>query len=136
MSESVKNSKRQFRNISLVDLTRYRFPIGSIVSILHRISGAFMFLLLPLILWLLDKSLYSEISFDYFKGVTEHWFVRLVMLVLVWAYLHHVCAGVRHLLMDMHMGLDKPTSKQSGILVLSVSLTLTALIALKLFGAF
>jgi succinate dehydrogenase / fumarate reductase cytochrome b subunit len=136
MSESVKNSKRQFRNISLVDLTRYRFPIGSIVSILHRISGAFMFLLLPLILWLLDESLTSEISFEHFKGVTEHWFVRLILLGLVWAYLHHVCAGVRHLLMDMHMGLDKPTSRQSGILVLSISLTLTVLVALKLFGAF
>jgi len=136
MSESVKNSKRQFRNIGLVDLTRYRFPIGSIVSILHRISGALLFLSLPAMLWLLQQSLYSEIAFEYFKGVTSHWFVRLLLLALVWAYLHHLCAGVRHLLMDMHMGLEKPTSKQSGILVLSVSLTLTALVGLKLSGAF
>jgi succinate dehydrogenase / fumarate reductase cytochrome b subunit len=136
MPEPVKTSKRQFRNISIIDLTRYRFPIGSIVSILHRASGAFMFLLLPFILWMLDQSLLSETTFEYFKGVTSGWFVKLVLLVLIWAYLHHLCAGFRHLLMDMHIGLDKVPARQSAILALSVSLTLTALIALKLFGAF
>lgn len=135
MTEPVKN-KREFRNISIVDLTRYRFPIGSIVSILHRASGAFLFLLLPAILWLLDKSLMSEISFAYFKGITSHWFVKLVLLALTWAYLHHFCAGFRHLLMDFHIGLDKQPAKQSAIIALAVSLVLTALVALKLFGAF
>jgi succinate dehydrogenase / fumarate reductase cytochrome b subunit len=136
MPEPVKTSKRQFRNISIIDLTRYRFPIGSIVSILHRASGAFMFLLLPFVLWMLDQSLLSETTFDYFKGVTSGWFVKLILLVLIWAYLHHLCAGFRHLLMDFHIGLDKVPAKQSAILTLSISLVLTALIALKLFGAF
>lgn len=136
MSEPVKIHKRQFRNIRFIDLTHYRFPLSSIVSILHRASGAFMFLLLPAILWLLDKSLLSEISFEYFKGITSHWFVKLIVLALSWAYLHHFCAGFRHLVMDVHIGLDKAPSKKSAALVFAVSLTLTVLIALKLFGAF
>lgn len=136
MSESIKTSKRQFRNIRIVDLPRYRFPLGSIVSILHRASGAFIFLMLPLILWLLDRSLTSEISFAYFQGVVSHWFVKLILLVLIWAFLHHLCAGCRHLLMDLHVGLDKEPAKTSAITVLAVSLVLTAVIALKLFGAY
>jgi succinate dehydrogenase / fumarate reductase cytochrome b subunit len=136
MPEPLKTSKRQFRNISIIDLTRYRFPIGSIVSILHRASGAFLFLLLPFVLWMLDQSLLSETTFEYFKGVTSGWFTKLILLVLVWAYLHHLCAGFRHLLMDFHIGLDKAPARQSAILTLSISLTLTALIALKLFGVF
>lgn len=136
MSESVKIRKRQFRNIGIADLTHYRFPLNSIVSVLHRASGAFMFLLLPAILCLLDKSLLSEISFEYFKGITSHWFVKLVILALSWSYLHHFCSGFRHLLLDLDIGLDKEKSRKSAIAVFAVSLLLTLLVALKLFGAF
>jgi succinate dehydrogenase / fumarate reductase cytochrome b subunit len=54
----------------------------------------------------------------------------------VWAYLHHFCAGIRHLLMDAHVGVDKVSGKKSALIVFAVSLPLTALVALKLFGAF
>ncbi|GGC00466.1 succinate dehydrogenase cytochrome b-556 subunit [Oxalicibacterium flavum] len=129
-------AKPQFRNIGLTDLSRYRLPLAGILSILHRISGAIMFLLLPFVLLLLDKSLMSEISFAHFKGIASHWFVKLVILGLVWAYLHHFCAGIRHLLMDVHLGVDKDTGRKSAVIVFAISLPLTALVALKLFGAF
>lgn len=136
MSEPIKAGKRQFRNIHIVDIAHYRLPLAGILSILHRISGALMFLLLPFVLLLLDKSLMSEISFEYFKGIASHWFVKLVILALAWAYLHHVCAGIRYLLMDVHIGLDKDKAKKSAAIVFAVSLPLTLLVALKLFGAF
>jgi succinate dehydrogenase / fumarate reductase cytochrome b subunit len=136
MSEAVEKSRRQFRNIHVTQILKYRLPLAGLISILHRVSGALMFLLLPFVLYLLDKSLMSEISFDYLKGITSHWFVKLVILALAWAYLHHFCAGIRHLLMDVHMGLDKDSARKSSVAVFAVSLPLTALVALKLFGAF
>ncbi|WP_076591524.1 succinate dehydrogenase, cytochrome b556 subunit [Herminiimonas arsenitoxidans] len=136
MSDSLKTSKKQFRNINITDLGHYRLPLAGILSILHRVSGALMFVLLPFILLLLDKSLLSETSFEHFKGIASHWFVKLIILALAWAYLHHFCAGIRHLLMDVHVGLDKNTAKKSAVIVFAFSLPLTALVALKLFGAF
>jgi succinate dehydrogenase / fumarate reductase cytochrome b subunit len=136
MSEAVKKSRREFRNIHVTQIVQYRLPLAGIISILHRASGLLMFLLLPFVLYLLEKSLTSEISFEHFKGITSHWFVKLVILGLVWAYLHHFSAGLRHLLMDTHMGLDKDSARKSAAGVLAFSLVLTAFIALKLFGAF
>ena len=136
MSEAVKKNRRQFGVMTFADTVHYRLPLAGIVSILHRISGILMFLLLPFILFLLDKSLTSEISFEYFKGFTSHWFVKLLILALSWAYLHHFCAGVRHLFMDLHMGLSKDSGRKSAVGVFAVSLPLTVLVALKLFGVF
>jgi succinate dehydrogenase / fumarate reductase cytochrome b subunit len=95
-----------------------------------------MFVLLPFILYLLDLSLTSETTFDYLEGLTSGWFVKLIILALVWAYLHHFCAGIRHLLMDFHIGLDKDSGRKSAVTVFAVSLPLAALIGLKLFGVF
>lgn len=136
MSEAVKKQRPQFRNIHVTQILRYRMPVAAIVSILHRISGAFIFLLLPFILYLLDKSLASEMSFDYFRGIASHWFAKLILLALSWAYLHHFCAGVRHLFMDVHIGGSKEGSRKSAAGVLVASLSLTVLVALKLFGVF
>ena len=136
MSEAPKKSKKEFRNIHVTQLALYRLPLAGVISILHRISGALMFLLLPVVLYLLDQSLLSEGTFEYFKGITSNWFVKLVLLALSWAYLQHFCGGIRHLVMDTHVGLDKVSARQSSVAVLAVSLPLTALVALKLFGAF
>lgn len=133
MSEITKN-RPQFRNIYVTQLASYRLPLAGLISILHRISGFLMFLLLPLILFLLEKSLTSEISFEYFKGFASHWFIKLIILALSWAYLHHFCAGIRHLIMDLHFGLDKDGARKSAVGVFAVSLPLAVLIALKLFG--
>ncbi|WP_050462000.1 succinate dehydrogenase, cytochrome b556 subunit [Herbaspirillum autotrophicum] len=136
MSEAAKPQRPQFRNIHITQLAGYRLPLAGVVSFLHRISGLLMFLMLPFILYLLDNSLLSEISFEYFRGFTTHWFVKLIILGLSWAYLHHFCAGIRHLIMDNHIGLDKVSARKSAASVLIVSLPLAVLVALKLFGVF
>lgn len=136
MSEAAKSSRPQFRNIHITQIVGYRLPLAGVISFLHRISGLLMFLLLPFILFLLDQSLLSENTFDYFRGFISNWFVKLVILGLSWAYLHHFCAGIRHLVMDNHIGLDKDSARKSAAGVLFVSLPLTFIVALKLFGAF
>jgi succinate dehydrogenase / fumarate reductase cytochrome b subunit len=140
MSEAVretpKKARPQFRNIHVTELSNYRLPLAGIVSILHRISGFLMFILLPFVLYMLQLSIQSEISFSYFQGIASNWFVKLILLALVWAYMQHFCAGVRHLFMDVHWALEKSSSRQSAAVVLVVSVLLTLLVALKLFGVF
>jgi succinate dehydrogenase / fumarate reductase, cytochrome b subunit len=136
MSDAAKSHRPQYRNIHIAQIAGYRLPLAGFVSILHRISGLLMFMLLPFILFLLDQSLLSETSFESFHNFTSYWFVKLVILALSWAYLHHFCAGLRHLVMDLHIGLDKDSSRKSAAGVLTISLALAAVIALKLFGAF
>jgi succinate dehydrogenase / fumarate reductase cytochrome b subunit len=137
MSEVVRKKPR-FGVMRLSDAVfgGYRLPLAGFVSILHRASGMLMFVLLPFILYLLDNSLTSEISFATFQKFTSGVFVKLVILALTWAYLHHFSAGVRHLLVDLHVGLDKDSARQSAVAVLCVSLSLTLTVALKLFGVF
>lgn len=141
MSEAVrevpKKERPEFRNIHITDITtKYRMPPSAIVSILHRVSGFAIFLMLPFLLYLLQESLRSEISFAHFAGVVDNAFVKLILLGLSWAYLHHFTAGIRHLFMDNHMALDKDASQRTARWVLVVSLALTALVGLKLFGVF
>ena len=136
MSEAPKKVRREFRNIHVSQLALFRLPLAGIISFLHRVSGALMFLLLPVTLYLLDQSLLSEGTFDYFKGITSHWFVKLILLALSWAFIQHFCAGIRHLVMDKHIGIEKDSARQTSIAVFAVALPLTALVALKLFGAF
>lgn len=140
MSEAVrevpKKERPEFRNIHITELSNYRMPPSAIVSILHRISGAGLFLMLPFLLYLLQLSLRSESSFMQFKGVLEHGLVKVLVLGLSWAYLHHFCAGVRHLFMDNHFALDKDGSRVTAKAVLIVSLLLTVAVGLKLFGVF
>jgi succinate dehydrogenase / fumarate reductase cytochrome b subunit len=140
MSEAVrevpKKQRREFTNIHVTQLSNYRMPLASIVSILHRISGFILFLGLPLVLYMLQQSLLSEDSFKYFAGIASHPLSKLVILGLAWSYFQHFCAGVRHLVMDLHIGLDKDSARQTSVGVLAVSLFLTFLTALKLFGVF
>ena len=137
MSEVVRK-KQRFGVMRLSDAVfgGYRLPLAGFVSILHRASGMLMFALLPFILYLLDNSLTSETSFAVLQKLTTGVFVKLVILALTWAYLHHFCAGIRHLLMDLHIGLDKDQARQSAVAVLCLSLLLTLAVALKLFGVF
>ena len=140
MSEAVrvapKKERPEFRNIHVTELSNYRMPLSAIVSILHRISGVIIFVLLPFILYLLQESLRSEISYAHYQGFVTYPLVKLFILALVWAILHHMFAGVRHLVMDLHIGLDKDSARKSSAAVLALSLTLTVLVALKLFGVF
>ncbi len=136
MSELTRPTRPVHRNIHISQIVAYRLPPSGIVSILHRVSGAVMFLLLPLVLYLFDKSLTSEISFGTFKAITGNWFAKLVLLVLLWSFLHHFVAGIRHLFMDMHIGVEKDTGRKTALSVLAISLILWVALALKLLGAF
>src|SRR5438552_12414691 len=97
----------------LVDALQYRLPVAGLVSILHRVSGVIMFVLLPFIIWMFDTSLSSEISFAHFTSVFTNgtgfipgWFFKLIALALIWSYLQHLIAGVRHLWMDATHAVD------------------------------
>jgi succinate dehydrogenase / fumarate reductase cytochrome b subunit len=143
MTELAKK-RPEFRNINaLVDLPTYRLPAAGFVSILHRISGLVMFLLLPFVVWMFDTSVSSEISFAKFKaafnigvGFIPGVLVQLVALVLIWAYLHHLIAGVRHLYMDARHAVSKEFGKSSAVATLVLSLGLTAALGAKLFGLY
>ncbi len=118
-------------------LNEIRLPLAGFASILHRISGAGLFLMLPLLIWLLQLSLGStQGNAEMFAAVTGNWFVKLILLGLVWAFLHHFCMGIRILLIDIHVGVEKQQSHNSALTVMVVSLALTAIFGLKLLGAY
>ncbi len=127
----------------LVDALQYRLPLAGVVSILHRASGALMLVLLPFVVWMFDESVTSEISFDRFAsafaaglGVFPGWFVKLVALALIWAYLHHFIAGLRHLWMDATHSVTKDFGRQSAVVTLVLSVALTVVLGAKLFGLY
>ncbi len=131
------------RNIHVSDIVSYRLPPAGIVSILHRISGAVMFLLMPLFIWLFDTSVSSEVSYESFTaafgagiGFVPGILVKLVVLGLIWAYLLHFIAGVRHLWMDATHSVSKEQGKSSAVVTLGLSSVLTVLLGAKLFGLF
>jgi succinate dehydrogenase / fumarate reductase cytochrome b subunit len=137
MAEAVKKARPEYRNIGIGQiLTAYRLPLAGRVSILHRVSGGLLFIFLPFLLYLFDQSLTSELSFEVFQAVLSNIVVKLVALVLAWAFLLHFCAGIRHLVMDLHHAVSKEGAQQSSIVVLVVSSVLTIAFALKLFGVF
>ncbi|MEY5099121.1 MAG: hypothetical protein RJA36_1840 [Pseudomonadota bacterium] len=143
MTELTK-PRPEFRNINIFqDVRTYRLPPAGWVSILHRVSGLLMFLLLPFVVWLFDTSLSSEISFERFSaafgigiGFVPGWFVKLACLALIWGYLHHFVAGVRHLYMDATHSVTKQFGKSSAIVTLVLSLGLTVVLGAKLFGLY
>jgi succinate dehydrogenase / fumarate reductase, cytochrome b subunit len=129
-----------FRNIHVTEILKYRLPPAGMVSIGHRISGALMFLLLPFVVWLFDVSLTSEVSYGQFTSaytaglwIFPAWIVKLVTLALIWAYLHHFIAGLRHLWMDATHAVTKEFGHLSALVTLGVSGVLTLALGLKLF---
>lgn len=129
----------EFRNINAFkDLPGYRWPVASLVSGMHRASGVLMLVLLPLIIWMFDTSVSSEISFARFRAAfntgASGVLLKLVALTLIWAYLHHFIAGLRHLWMDVsHKAVEKGFGHQSALFTLGASLLLTLVLGFKLF---
>jgi succinate dehydrogenase / fumarate reductase cytochrome b subunit len=134
MSDTANKPRPQFRNINVIDLMAYRLPMAGKVSILHRISGALLFLCLPFLIALFAMSFVSQAGFNALAMITGHPLVKVILLVLIWGYLHHFCAGIRYLILDLHIGLDKEPAAKSASLVMGVSLALTLVFGLKLFG--
>jgi succinate dehydrogenase / fumarate reductase cytochrome b subunit len=139
MADTLKQ-RPEFRNIHVSQIVAYRLPPAGIVSILHRVSGVLMFLLMPFIIWMFDASVTSEVSYGAFKsafaagiGFLPGWFLKLVVLGLIWAYLHHLIAGVRHLWMDATHAVTKEFGHLSAIVTLALSVVLTLALGFKLF---
>lgn len=116
-----------------LDLTRIRLPLPGIVSILHRISGAGLFLFLPVMLWALQASLATPESHAHLREVLSHPLLKLILIGLLWAFLHHLCAGMRFLLLDVHWGTQLAAARNSSRVVLAVSLALTVVLGALLW---
>ena len=134
---------RPGENMRLIEALQYRLPLAALVSILHRASGMMMFFLLPFIVWMFDASVTSEVSFDGFTsafvagiGFVPGFVVKLVALGLIWAYLHHAIAGVRHLWMDATHSVTKEQGRSSAVATFAISIVLTLALGAKLFGLF
>lgn len=111
-----------------LDLPKIKLPVPGFVSILHRVSGALMFLAIPLMIWLLSGSLSSQAKFDSYRAFVSFPLVKLGLLGILWAFLHHTCAGIRFLLLDVHVGIELASARASAKAVLVVSLLLTVII--------
>ena len=140
---NVAKPRPVYRNIHVTEILKYRLPPAGIVSILHRISGALMFLLMPFVIWMFDASVTSEVSYDAFTsaftaglGPLPGWFLKLVVLALIWAYLHHFIAGVRHLWMDVTHSVTKAQGHSSALVTLVAAVVLTLLLGAKLFALY
>ena len=133
----MSSKRQQFRNIHVSQILSYRLPIAGVVSILHRISGALLFLVgIPLALYSLDQSIASEMTHARLSAAFAHPLAKLISLGMLWAFIHHAIAGIRYLVLDLHIGISKEQSRSSASVVIAISLSLTAVVALRLFGAF
>lgn len=117
---TVKRKRPLWYNLNLLNL-----PIPAIVSILHRISGALLFVLTFVLLYFLDRSLASPEAFAGVARALSHPFMKLVQLGLLWALLHHLLAGIRYLLLDVHVGIALAPARASSYAVIGASLALT-----------
>ena len=107
-----------------LNLFEIRMPVPAFVSIVHRVSGAALFLLIPLLLYLLQLSLETPQTFAAFKSFVSQPFMKLILIGVVWAYLHHFCAGIRHLALDLHFGVGLEAARATSWVVLAVSIGL------------
>ena len=140
---ALRSKLRPGENMRLIDALQYRLPLAGVVSILHRVSGMMMFFLLPFIVWMFDASVTSEVSYDGFTsafvagvGFVPGFVIKLVALALIWAYLHHAVAGLRHLWMDATHAVTKEFGHSSAVATFAVSIGLTVVLGAKLFGLF
>lgn len=129
MSNSAPKKKRPV----YLNLVQIRLPLPGFVSILHRISGALLFLSGVWLLYMLDRSLVSEAGYQAVRHYVGLPLVKLALLGLIWAYCHHFCAGIRYLFLDLNKGLDLPAARMSSWAVLAASLALTVFLGSKLW---
>jgi len=117
-----------------LNLVAIRLPLPAFVSILHRASGALLFLAgIPLLLYVAQRSLASPEAWAQMRATLSHPFAKLLLVVLAWAYFHHFIAGIRHLLMDLHIGMDLKSARQSAAVTFVLAIVLTLAVAVKLW---
>ena len=116
-----------------LDLAKIRLPVPGFVSILHRISGAALFLFAGVLLYLFQESLATPESYVRFRALADYWVVRLFLIGMLWAFLHHFFAGLRFLLLDVDIGSELGTTRAMSWGVLATSLVLTVVAAVCLW---
>ena len=116
-----------------LEIPNIRLPIPGIVSILHRISGVGLFIMLPVLLYLLSGTLSRESAFETYRAIVSNPLVKLILIGVLWAYLHHLLAGVRFLLLDAHKGLELNTARNTAKLVFTAALVLTVILGALLW---
>lgn len=112
---------------------KIKLPLSGIVSILHRISGSMLFVALPLLLFILDQSLRSIETYTNLTEVLAHPIFKLALFGLMWAFLHHFCAGLRYLAIDLHLLSHISAARTSSKWVMLISLSLTIVLGVKLW---
>jgi succinate dehydrogenase / fumarate reductase cytochrome b subunit len=128
-----KIRRKQFRNIRIDQILMYRLPAAGIMSILHRVSGAGLFLMLPFLIYLLDLSLGSSSDFARISELISNPFTFVVLSGIIWAVIHHFLAGIRHLMLDLHIGLSNESTTRWGFGITSVAIALSVISWLGLF---
>ena len=117
-----------------LNLFKIRQPLPAVVSIFHRISGVLLFFPgIPLFLYSLQMLLQSQQGFEALQEYLRNPMIKLILLFPLWFFLHHLCAGVRHLLLDLHMGVTLAQARTGSKLVLVAGITLTVLAGLMLW---
>jgi succinate dehydrogenase / fumarate reductase cytochrome b subunit len=135
LDRSQRAARPEFRNLGLGQILGYRMAPSQLVSILHRISGVLLFLVgIPFILYLFSNSITSELSFERYRAAVSSWPGKLVLLVLIWAFVHHLLAGIRFLTLDLHLMVERAENALTARIMLGLSIFITLVCALLLFG--
>jgi succinate dehydrogenase / fumarate reductase cytochrome b subunit len=117
-----------------LNLFAIRMPLPAVVSILHRASGALLFVVgIPLLLCVVQRALASPEAWADMRGAFAAPWAKLVAIALAWAFLHHLLAGLRHLLLDVHVGVDLPAARQSAAFTMVLAIVLTVAVAVRLW---
>lgn len=129
---AAKKARPRYLNLTAL-LFEIRLPLPGWVSILHRVSGALLFLATVWFLFMLDRSLASQAGFEGVSRYTRLLPVKLALLVLLWAYCHHFCAGIRFLFLDLHKGADLASARLTSWIVFVASAALTLFFGARLW---
>ena len=116
-----------------LEIPNIRLPMPGIVSILHRISGVILFVMLPVLLYLLSGTLSRESAFETYRAIVSNPLVKLILIGVLWAYLHHFLAGIRFLFLDAHKGLELNTARNTAKLAFTAALVLTVILGALLW---
>ena len=140
MADAIKAIKKRPGEMRLIDATQYRLPPAGWVSILHRVSGLLLIVLMPFAIWLFQTSLTNDVVFLEIHdalvggvGFVPGFIVKLATLVLIWSFLQHFCAGVRHLYMDFTHSVTKEFGRVSALVAMGAAVLLTLAFGVKLF---
>ena len=116
---------KQHKNLNLISI---RLPLPALVSILHRLSGVLLFLLMPFLSWAFCNSISSDLNFNKTVLILNTWPVKIILIFFIWALIHHLMAGLRHLLLDLQIGNDLIVARFSSKTVLIISFLLTVIV--------